>query len=203
MKVNMNKLVIGIISASLLLGGCAGVSVQRNTAEEQKELSGKWNANDSKLVAQKMIGSMLNGAWVDRATQANGGKPPKVIVGTFRNQSHELISVDTFVNDIEGELIRSGRVEFVASKTERDQIRDERKDQEVNSSEDTRKESGQESGADFMLTGTINSFVDKEGKTENIQYQIDMTLIEIKTNRKVWVDSQKHAKTVSRSRFGF
>jgi uncharacterized protein (TIGR02722 family) len=186
-----------------LMAGCSSVSVERNSAEQQKELSGKWNANDSKLVSQKMIKSMIEGPWVDRATQTLNGKPPRVIVGSFRNQSHELINVDTFVSDIEGELIRSGRVEFVASKKERDQIRDERLDQEFNSSEDTRKESGQEAGADFMLTGTMNSFVEKEGKTENIQYQIDLTLIEIKTNRKVWVDSQKHAKTVSRSRFGF
>jgi len=185
------------------LFGCAGVKVDRNTAQEQTELSGKWNANDSRMVSQKMIDSMLAAPWLDRATQSMSGAPPKVIVGAFRNQSHELINVDAFVGDIEAALIRSGRVEFVASKKERDQIREERADQEFNSSEETRKESGQELGADFMLTGTLNSFVEKEGKKENIQYQIDLTLIEIKTNRKVWIDSQKHAKTISRARFGF
>jgi uncharacterized protein (TIGR02722 family) len=199
----MNQMVrmLMAVMTVVILSGCTAVSVERNTAEQQKELSGRWNANDSRMVSQKMIKSMLDAAWLEKALKTNKGLQPRVIVGDFRNQSHELIAIDTFVNDIEGELIRSGRVDFVASKKERDQIRDERKDQELNSSEDTRKESGQELGADFMLTGTISSFVEKEGRTENIQYQVDLTLIELKTNRKVWVDSQKHAKTISRSLF--
>ncbi len=105
--------------------------------------------------------------------------------------------------DIERELINSGDVEFVASRSEREQIREERADQEFNARRDTRKRMGQEIGADYMLTGTLNSFTEESGGTKNIQYQIDMTLIHLENNRKVWVESQKHAKTIERSRWGF
>ena len=181
--------------------GCGGVSVKRGQAEDQKELSGKWNANDSKMVSKQMIGSMIDGSWLRKHLKSTG-KEPTVIVGKFRNLSHEIINVATFVADIERAMINSGEVEFVASSKERTQIREERMDQELHSTRDTRKAMGKEIGADYMLTGTLNSFTEQSGGTKNIQYQIDMTLISLKDNKKVWVGSQKHAKTVERSMFG-
>lgn len=190
-----------LISLGLTLIACQSVSVKRGTAEEQTELSGKWNANDSKMVSKQMIGSMLDGRWI-RTHLKNNKKEPTVIVGQFRNLSHELINIETFVADIEGAMINSGEIEFVASSTERSQIREERMDQELHSTTQTRKAMGKEIGADYMLSGTLNSFTEQSGGTKNIQYQIDMTLISLKDNKKVWVGSQKHAKTVERSMFG-
>ena len=46
---------------------------------------------------------------------------------------------DTFVADVERALINSGRVEFVASRAERSDVRAERKDQDIHAREDTRK----------------------------------------------------------------
>ena len=186
-----------------LLGGCGSVKVKRGSAEEQTELSGRWNANDSRMVADKMINSVLDGGWLRRYMRENGGKTPTVIVGKFRNLSHEVINVNTFVADIERALINSGEVNFVASSTEREQLRSERIDQELHAKESTRKEMGQEIGADFMLIGTLNSFTEQSGGTKNIQYQIDCQLIDMESNRKAWIGTQKHAKTIERSRFGF
>ena len=194
--------IFAILGLAMSLSACQTVSVKRGTAEEQQELSGKWNANDSRLVSKQMISSMLDGAWL-RKHLKHHGKEPSVIVGDFRNLSHEIINVATFVADIERVLINSGDVEFVASKTERQQIRDERRDQELHATAEIRKEMGRELGADYMLSGTLNSFKEQSGGTTNIQYQIDMTLISLTDNRKVWVGSQKHAKTVERSMFGF
>ena len=194
--------IILLIFIGMTVSACQTVSVKRGTAEEQTELSGKWNANDSKMVSKQMIGSMLDGRWL-RNHLKHHQKEPTVIVGKFRNLSHELINVETFVDDIERAMINSGEIDFVASSTERSQVREERMDQELHSSAETRKAMGKEIGADYMLTGTLNSFTEQSGGTKNIQYQIDMTLISLKNNKKVWVGSQKHAKTVERSMFGF
>jgi len=134
-----------------LVAACGGTKVTRMDTAEVKDLSGKWNDTDSRLVAEEMIRDCTSRPWIQSAT-ASIGKAPTVIVGTVRNQSHEHINTDTFVEDLQRELINSGKVEFVASKGERGDVRDERLDQDTNSSEETRKANGKETGADFMLS---------------------------------------------------
>ena len=152
------------------LAGCAGTEVKRMDVGEVKDISGRWNDTDSRLVAEEMIKDCLSQAWLSRATAAKG-KAPTVIVGTVRNQSSEHIATDTFVEDLQRELINSGKVEFVASKNERGEVRDERLDQDTNASEETRKEHGQEAGADFMLSGIISTITDQEGGQSVVLYQ--------------------------------
>jgi hypothetical protein len=161
------------------------------------DLSGDWNDTDSRLVSEEMIRDALSRPWLQSFT-AKYGKAPAVIVGEVRNLSHEHVNVGTFIGDMERALINSGEVEFVASRSERDEVRDERRDQELHSSSATAKMMGQETGADFMLKGTINSILDTEGKTQVRYYQIDLTLISMADNRKLWVGQKKIKKVVKR-----
>ena len=62
---------------------------------------------------------------------------------------------------------------------------------------------GQEKGADFMLKGTINTIIDVSGKTQLRYYQVDLTLISLADNRKVWVGQKKIKKLVERSNLRF
>ena len=146
--------------APALLAGCS-TSVRRMDAGEVKDLSGRWNDVDSRLVAEEMIQDCLARPWLARASAR--GKPPTVIVGAVRNQSHEHINVEAFVEELQRALINSGQVRFVASRSERGDVRSERLDQDTHAAEDTRKEHGQELGADFMLSGAINTIQDREG----------------------------------------
>ena len=123
-----------------------------------------------------------------------------MIVGTVRNFSHEHININTFVADMERALINSGRVEFVASRDERGEIRQERVDQDLNASEDTRNEPGQEKGADFMLQGQINTIVDAASDEQVRYYQVDLTLISMADNTKVWVGQKKIKKLVENAK---
>jgi len=104
---------------------------------------------------------------------------------------------------MERALINSGKVDFVASKADRQGIRDERKDQDLNARADTRSAMGKELGADFMLTGTINTIVDPSGDTQVRFYQVNMTLISLADNRKVWVGQKDIRKLVTRSKLRF
>jgi len=186
-----------VLSVSLPLG-CT-TKVQRISVDEIKDLSGAWNDTDSRLVSEEMIQDMLEQAWLPNFT-SNRSSVPAVIVGNIRNLSHEHINVNTFIGDIERAIINSGRVEFVASSQERGEIRGERKDQDIHAREDTRKAMGQEIGADFMLKGTINTIIDASGKTQVRYYQVDLTLISMADNRKVWVGQKKIKKLVKRSK---
>src|SRR5438105_1320788 len=118
-----------VFAAALWLGAC-GTSVERIESSEVKDLSGAWNDTDSRLVSEEMIQDVLARPWVDEH-QRTVHKAPAVIVGEVRNLSHEHLNVATFVADMERALINSGRVKFVASSTERTEVRGERQDQEL------------------------------------------------------------------------
>jgi penicillin-binding protein activator len=182
-----------------LLAAC-GTKVTRLDVEEVRDLSGRWNDTDSRLVAEEMIRDSLNHPWLTQfATRAS--RQPDIIVGQIRNRSSEHISTETFTKDLERALINSGRANFVASAEERLAVRQERQDQDVHAAPDTRKEPGMEAGADFMLSGSINSIIDQEGKEKVVYYQVNLELVDMTNNRKVWIGDQKIKKFVDRSRF--
>lgn len=195
------SLLLGSIALLVGLAAC-GTQVERLEPEEVRDLSGAWNDTDSRLVSEEMINDMLSRPWVD-AFKSRTGKQPAVIVGTVRNLSHEHINTNTFVNDIQRALINSGRVTFVASSLEREEIRDERLDQDIHASAATRKAMGQEYGADYMLSGEINTIIDMEGRTQVRYYQVDLTLISLVDNRKAWVGQKKIKKEVVNSKLRF
>ncbi len=193
-----------IALSSILAFGLAACNpkITRVSSDEVTDLSGKWNDTDSRLVSEEMIQDVLSRPWLGRF-QGKYGKQPTVIVGTVRNLSHEHINTRTFVNDLERALINSGEVQFVASANERGEIRAERRDQDLNATEESRKAMGQETGADFMLQGSINTIIDAVKGEQARFYQIDLTLINLLTNQKVWVGQKKIKKTVEKSGFRF
>jgi penicillin-binding protein activator len=193
--------VLMTVALMLAAAGCS-TEVTRMDAGEVKDLSGAWNDTDSQQVSEEMIKDVMSRAWLGEFTRTKN-RQPAVIVGEVSNLSHEHINVNTFVADMERALINSDKVQFVASSTERQEVRDERKDQDLNASEATRKAMGQEKGADFMLKGTINTIIDATGKTQVRFYQVDLTLISLVDNRKVWVGQKKIKKLVERSNLRF
>lgn len=194
MRTALRRMTVMMI-VGLALGACA-TKVERISPDEVKDLSGRWNDTDSRLVSEEMIEDVLSRAWLGDFKQQRQ-RDPAVIVGGIRNMSHEHINVRTFVNDMERALINSGKVQFVASSGERDEIRAERGDQDIHASEETRNAMGKERGADFMLKGDISTILDTEGKRQVRFYQVDITLISLADNRKVWVGQKKIKKYVT------
>jgi penicillin-binding protein activator len=193
--------ILAAVGIVLGLAACSP-SVTRMDSSEVKDLSGAWNDTDSRLVSEEMVQDALTRPWIQEYTSSKK-KPPVVIVGEVRNLSHEHINVNTFVADLERALINSGRVEFVASSSERGEVREERSDQDIHAREDTRKPMGKEIGADFMLKGTINTIIDVSGSTQVRYYQVDLTLISLADNRKVWIGQKKIKKLVEHSQLRF
>ena len=197
----MTGLVV-LIFSTMIFGCSSSRQVSRVSADSVTDLSGDWNDTDSRLVSENMIKDLTSAAWVDNFKQDQGMKPT-VIVGRITNRTYEHIDVTTFVKDLERSLLNDGVVNFVASSRERDQIRKERKDQAKEASEETQKGPGQETGADFMLIGNISSIIDKEGGQAVKYYQVNMELVNIATNQKVWIGEKKIKKIVSQDKFKF
>ena len=188
------------LSAALALcaAGCGGTQVRRMDVNEVKDVSGRWNDTDARLVAEEMIQDSMSRPWLSTAQSRKGG-PPAVIVQTVRNNSMEHINTDVFVEELQRALINSGRIQFVASSEELGEIRGERADQDLNASDETRKAHGQEIGADYGLSGTISSIQDREGGESVVLYQVNLKLVDVKTNQIVWNGQKKIKKNVSRA----
>lgn len=182
---------------------CAGKRVSRIEPTAVTDLSGRWNDTDSRLVAGALIEQSLYDAWAERHATRSGGERPAVIVGDFRNRTLEHIPVNTFLNDLENALLRSGRVQVVARPgSERDEIRAEREDQQVYARSDSRARPGRELGADYMLQGEILAIEDEEGREKVVYYQVDAILIDLESNLKVWSGTHRIKKLIERRRFG-
>ena len=189
--------ILALMASAAMLTACSSMpKVERISSDQVTDISGYWNDTDANLTAQEMIGQMLGDPWLGNFQNSNSGKQPTVIVGDIRNLSSEHISTSTFIDDIQRQLINSGRVQFVASSDQRKEVRGERKDQDLNASAGTRSAMGQEVGADFMMQGTINTIIDAAGKTAVKYYQVDLRLVNMHNNVLVWVGQKKIKKVV-------
>jgi PBP1b-binding outer membrane lipoprotein LpoB len=93
-------------------------------------------------------------------------------------------------------FINEGRVSVVQSADERNQVRDERNDQQTFASEESKKKWGKENGADFMMNGVITSITDEFKNRKSVAYQINLELTNIETNEKVWIGQKQIKKLV-------
>ena len=195
---------LGLTLALLVLGvgsiGCGGKVVSRVDPNTTIDLSGYWNDTDSRLVAEEMISDCLSRPWKGNHVEEYG-KRPVVIVGRIANKTTEHIATTTFVSDLERAFINSGDVGVVASSDERGQVRDEREDQQIFSSAETAKQWGKEKGADYMLGGIISSITDEEEGKKVTFYQVDLNLIHLEDNSKVWLGTKKIKKYIGKGKY--
>ncbi len=193
--------IVGMFVIMIILAGCASTTrtVTRVSADEVSDQSGNWNDTDSRLVAEQMIKDLMYRSWLQDFVLEEDRKPV-IIVGTIRNFSSEHIQSDIFIKDIEREFINSGKVKFVASSKERGEIREERMEQQSYASDETAKRLAAESGADFILQGGIKSNTDASGGKAVKFYQIDLELINVESNEKVWIGSKEIKKYVKKNK---
>lgn len=195
-------LIAAMILVTALAGCGTGTKVTRVDEGVVTDFSGRWNDTDSRLVAEAMVKEALGSPWLDNYTR-DKGRQPVVIVGTILNRSHEHINMKTFVNDLARELTNSQKVTFVASKGEREEVREERRDQAVHAREETQKAAGKELGADYMLKGNFSTILDEADGVKGIYYQVDLEMIDLENNVKAWFGQKKIKKVVERKRVLF
>lgn len=195
----MKSLLILLTSVMLLVSCAPSTRVSRLESTATTDLSGRWNDTDSRLVAEEMVRDVLQRPWL-QSHVANTAQKPTVIVGQIRNLSSEHISTETFIKDIERELINSGQVRFVAARDERQGVRDERFEQQHFASEASMKAWAKELGADYMLIGSIKTITDAVEGKQVVYYQTDLELVQIESTEKVWIGSKKIKKLIERSK---
>jgi uncharacterized protein (TIGR02722 family) len=191
---------IVLLLVVLAVASC-GKSVSRREAGEAIDLSGAWNDVDSQKVSQAMIKDALDWPWIDDWRQSKGRKPVVMAYGV-KNRSLEHVNTQTFMKDLERAFLRSGRVSVVADRDQRLAVREERADQQAGLTGNPSR-IGKELGADFVLTGVLNSIVDQEGGDKVVFYQANLELINVESNEKVWIGDHKIKKFIEKSALKF
>jgi len=135
-----------------------------------------WNDTDSRLVAEQMIKDLMYRPWLQDFILLENSKPI-LCVGVINSNSLDNQQVDGFIKALERELINSGKVKF--SITERNNA-----------------DNYKLCGADFVIKGVIKSNIDQAGNRKAIFFQIDLELVDIKLNKKIWIGSKEIRKTL-------
>ena len=193
---------LAVIGVSFLTVSCATTTVKRVDTEQVIDFSGRWNDTDSRLTAKTIIEDGLSRLWIDSFREQNGRRPV-IIVSDFRNRTDEHINIQVFVKDLERAFLNSGKVNIVASRDERKDLREERVAQNTEGFTDpaTIAAMGREKGADFMMIGSINTIKDETGGRYVIVYQVNTELIDLKTNEKVWIGQNLLKKVVKKTKY--
>lgn len=184
-----------VLLAGLSLSSCNTRKIERIGTEETIDLSGRWNDSDSRMTADAMVEQILNSGWLDNHVRKTGERPV-VIVGLVYNKSHEHISAETFIKDVERAFINSGRVRLVQAGDKREELRRERASQQDFASVETAKRWGMELGADYMLNGDINSIVDSYKREKVTYYQVNLELADVESSEVVWIGDKKIRKYI-------
>jgi len=201
MKVRFFAMTVLLIFVSAFSACSSNPVVKRVDPGRQIDLSGYWNDTDVRIVCEALIKDCLNSPGVAQAIRAKagnlpGGKKPVVLVGRFRNESDEHIDTAIISNTMEVTIFNSGKLDFVAGGSTRDEIRAERQDQQINASEATASALSKETGADFLLTGTVRTIIDRAGNTTVRTYFVNTEMSDIETNQRMWMGQNSDIKKV-------
>lgn len=193
---------MALVLLVLVLGvGCtSAVRVTRLDADTQLDLSGNWNDTDIAIVTGALIDSSLKSNWINQFRVRNGHNPV-VVVGTILNRSSEHLDTAIIAKRFEMALINTGRVEMVADIGMRDQVREEREQQQYYASEESAVALGRELGANFLLQGAVRTVVDQVSGRTVRTYYVSAELIDIETSRKVWVGEETVRKLIQQPKY--
>jgi len=188
-----SKAIIACLAAGIFLVGCVG-ETKRLAPDELSniELGTGITSQDFRSVAQRMARSLVVLPQIQNSTT-----PPKIAFVTVQNNSNAYIDGDSFLNKMRTELIKhaNGRMVFLdraviaaIEKENRDKSRGKR----------TASGQGTPLGADFFLTGIVESIDKVAGKGRTTYTRLSFRLTDAASSAIIWEDDyeiKKHSTT--------
>lgn len=180
---------------------CAGPRVfTKGTYEDPNTialLDDRFSENDMQLIAKKMIQSMAGSDIVG----SNGA--PVVMVGKMRNRTSEHIDMTMLSDKVRTQLIQSGRFRFADVMNRRDIAEEYEYQQSGYVDPDQAKGPGSQTGAEYLLTGTLTANVQQAGRNKLIYYKATFQLTNLLTSEIAWTDEKEIRKAYKKRHIGF
>ena len=160
-------------------------------------LDDRFSENDMQLIAKKMIQSMADSDVVG----SNGA--PVVMVGKMRNRTSEHIDMTMLSDKVRTQLIQSGRFRFADVQNRRDIAEEYEYQQSGYVDPDQAKGPGSQTGAEYLLTGTLTANVQQVGRNKSVYYKANFQLTNLLTSEIAWTDEKEIRKAYKKRHIGF
>jgi uncharacterized protein (TIGR02722 family) len=189
------------IFALLLVSGCAQKEFSDGAYDEDVNetnlLDDRWSESDM----QEAVSSLVQSA-VAHHSISTAARPPLVMVTRLQNKTSEHIDTQSVMDMVRVELMRGGKVSFV-DKEAREDISEEYDYQEsgiVN--RESKKGKGNQTGADFIINGRLDSIVKQVDKRKTVYYKITLNMTNLSTGVIVWSDYKQIRKRFKKKTLG-
>ncbi len=164
--------------------------------QSENLMNDKWSETDM----QKAVSTLVESA-VKHPAIANARRPPIVMVTRLQNKTSEHIDTQSITDMVTVELVNSGKVQFV-DKAAREDMAEEYDYQKDNMSRDSMKSKGNQTGADLILNGRIDSIVQEVGKDKTVYYKITLNMTNLSTGLITWTNHKQIRKKFRKRRVG-
>ncbi len=196
---------VGTMAVSLVGMGCGPKKTVTRTeagSTEGGDLSGYWNDIDAEMTAKAMVNQCITESpWASDFQEKSGGQKPVVkLMGVIKRTDDRNVNEDFFAKQLERALLNSGRARVVAAWGQDNINVVEKARQAVHANDETVKSQGNETGADFTLQTWVNSQNETDGGGKSVRaYLVNMELVNVETNEKVWIGEKKIRKVVDQA----
>jgi uncharacterized protein (TIGR02722 family) len=195
--------VAGLLSTVWMAACTPGFEGEYADPSKAEIVDDRWNETDARKTAEHMIKGLLEKPWLENYKAKHNGQKPILIVDNVENRTDEHLDVKQLTDYIQDVLINSGKVRFV-DKANRQKLLDEIKYQQSGHvSGATAKKSGNQLGADYILSGNVTSSVHQMDETKTVTYQTALVLTNISTFELEWSTKYEIKKRFKRSGIGW
>jgi len=191
----------------LSLGACSSGMQKAYVDPDQVPDEGPaltFNPNDLQLIAVKMSQSLIN-------TNILGNDRPIVRITQVKNKTSEHIDTKAITDKIRTTLIQSGKIRFLADKTEvgaeQDMLEEHQKQMNDTGTaalmdEKAKLQRGKMQGPRFHIYGEIISISTFDEKTKDVYYKMTLNMMNLETGILEWSEEKQLRKVGSRPMFG-
>jgi len=197
---NSLKLILSLTLVSVL-AACGPKAFVKGEYDEdvnrENLMNDQWSETDMQVAVKAMVTSMVN-----HSTIANAKRVPVVIVTNLQNKTSEHIDTQNIMDMVRVDLSQSGKVAFV-DKEARQDISDEYDYQNSGTTaEESKKSTGGQTGADFIINGRLDSIVQEVGKDKTVYYKLTLNLTNLKTGVIAWTNYKQIRKIYKKKSVG-
>lgn len=193
MRLNI-KLFFVVPLAALVFAACAsGPQVSNVEAGTNTNLTGYWDDSDVDQVCKDLITKFLDSPRVARF-ETDKKRLPVIRVGTFKNASSEPIDTTIISKRMQVQILNSGKAEFVADSGVSEELRAEAEEQSAWATDDSQAQLMAETGADYLLTGSVKTIVQTSGNQQIRAYVVTADATDITTHRIIWSEENNQIK---------
>ena len=169
-------------------------SVSYDDPQAVETLTTDWGSTDLQNTAEAMAQSLLQSQWISGVQS-----PPVIRLRDVQNLTSEHIDTAAITEKIRGQLIRSGKVTFLAS-ADSQGVAAER---DFDKNQTLRGQNRPLLHTNYIIEGKVRSIQKKAGRITDVYYLITLQLIHPESGVIRWEDEKEIRKVATKPLFGW